>query len=72
MLVSLTWSVGLTLLQAGCHRQQIVVVLVGVQSSMDSPINSQIDPFSTILHDLYSMLYYKGLEVGMLGDSNIL
>ena len=26
-----------------CH-QQMVVVLVGVQGSMDSPINSQIDP----------------------------
>ena len=50
----------------------MVVVLVGVQGSMDSPINSQIGPFSTILHDVYSMFYYKGLEVGMLGDSNIL
>ena len=27
----------------------MVVVLVGVQGSMDSPINSQIGPFSTIL-----------------------
>ena len=45
----------------------MVVVLVGVQGSMDSPINSQIGPFSTILHDVYSMFYYKGLEVGMLG-----
>ena len=50
----------------------MVVVLVGVQGSMDSPINSQIGPFSTILHDVYSMFYYKGLEVGMLRDSNIL
>ena len=50
----------------------MVVVLVGVQGSMDSSINSQIGPFSTILHDVYSMFYYKGLEVGMLGDSNIL
>ena len=50
----------------------MVVVLVGVQGSMDSPINFQIGPFSTILHDVYSMFYYKGLEVGMLGDSNIL
>ena len=33
---------------------------------------SQIGPFSTILHDVYNMFYYKGLEVGMLGDSNIL
>ena len=72
LLVSLTQSAGLTLLRAGCHRQQMVVVLVGVQGSMDSPINSQIGPFSTILHDVYSMFYYKGLEVGMLGDSNIL
>ena len=47
----------------------MVVVLVGVQGSMDSP---QIGPFSTILHDVYSMFYYKGLEVGILGDSNIL
>ena len=46
--------------------------MVGVQGSMDSPINSQIGPFSTILHNAYSMFYYKGLEVGMLGDSNIL
>ena len=37
-----------------------------------SPINSQIGPFSTILHDVYSMYYYKDLEVGMLGDSNII
>ena len=57
---------------SGCHRQQMVVVLVGVQGSMDSPINSQIGSFSTILHDVYSMFYYKGLEVRMLGDSNIL
>ena len=49
----------------------MVVVLVGVQGSMDSPINSQKGPFSPILHDVYSMFYYKGLEVGMLGDSNI-
>ena len=47
----------------------MVVVLVGVQGSMQSPINSQIGPFSTILHDVYGMFYYKGLEVGMLGDS---
>ena len=45
----------------------MVAVLVGVQGSMDSPINSQIGPFSTILHDVYSMFYYKGLEVGMFG-----
>ena len=44
----------------------MVVVLVGVQGSMDSPIISQIGPFSTILHDVYSMFYYKGLEVGIL------
>ena len=50
----------------------MVVVLVGVQGSMDSPIDSQIGLFSTILHDVYSMFYYKGLEVGMLVDSNIL
>ena len=50
----------------------MVVVLVGMQGSMDFPINSQIGPFSAILHDVYSMFYYKGLEVGMLGDSNIL
>ena len=45
LLVSLTRSAGLTMLRAGCHRQQMVVVLVGVQCSMDSPICSQIGPF---------------------------
>ena len=50
----------------------MVVALVGVQGSMNSLINSQIGPFSTTLHDVYCMFYYKGLEVGMLGDSNIL
>ena len=49
LLASLTQWAGLTLLRVDCHHQQhhqqMVVILVGVQGPMDSPINFQIGPF---------------------------